>query len=710
MSTAGRVGVFLCQGGRGTADSLEFKQLRWAAEATSDAVFTVAQSCQAEGAAAIARRIKELGLSAALVGACPLLHHPGSLSRALAAEGLDPEMATVLDLCAKPEGQASGACAVAPGASAALDQALCGLEFSPALALEEMPVSTRVLVVGAGLAALLAAREMLNAGYQVALLSPGKRLAPPEPLLGPEAAARAAELAHGLEEAEGLSLFRQGRLLSLSGTAGQFRARIQDRGGESHQVELGGVVVAQGPPQALNLPPGIAPGERVVSLSELVGLSAAPEHLKKRLGEGPLKVALAVGLAKQSDPLTLRAAVQAAMELAGNPANRVVLFTGNAKVAGPGLEALTQEARAQSVVMVKFTQGGLRAAEGGARLALEWDEEILGRVMADEFDLLAVDQVSVPDAAYAALAHTLGLGVGRDGSLQPEGVGALPVASGRGGVWLVGPARGQGEPGRWADEAAEAARQARELLGQGEPLAQTGRVSVDRKRCTICLTCVRVCPQGAMDRLHRRPLSNPLVCTACGTCAAECPMEAIQIAGLEDQRYEREIGAAGGRSSGLGPATERGLLVLACANSAAPALHAARLSGAALPSGARVVRVPCAGKVDLDMVLEGLRRGFDGVLMLACHPDACQSLGGNTWAARRWEHLGNLLAESGLGAERLFRAGVAPSQAREAMRAVERAAEALGELGPSPLKTSARVREMLGRFTLEMDDTFAIVS
>ncbi|MCF8115413.1 MAG: hydrogenase iron-sulfur subunit [Desulfarculaceae bacterium] len=708
--SAASLGVFLCQGGRGTADSLEFKQLRWAAEAAPGAVFTVAQSCQAEGAQAIARRIKELGLGAAVVGACPLLHHPGQLSRALAAEGLNPDMATVLDLCARAEGERSGACAVAPGAAAALSQALSSLAFSQELGQEEMAVSTRVLVLGAGLAALMAARSMLDAGYEVVLLSPGKRLTPPEPLLGPEAAERAGELASGLEEASGLGLFRQGRLLSLGGTAGQFTARIQDRGGETHALELGGVVVAQGPPLGLNLPPGIEPNERVISLSELKGLASAPEHLKKRLGEGPLKVALAVGLGRQSDPLTLRAATLAAMELAQDPEREVVLFTGNAKVAGPGLERLTQEARGLGVVMVKFTSGGLRLNAALPRLALEWDEEVLGRVMADEFDLLAVDQVPQPDDDYRGLAGTLGLAVGRDGSLQPEAISALPLASGRGGEWLVGPARGQGEPMRWADEAADAARAARQLLGRGAPLAETGRVLVDRKRCTICLTCVRVCPQGAMDRLFRRPVSNPLVCTTCGTCAAECPMEAIQIVGLEDERYAQEIPAPAGQSSGLSPAGERGLLVLACANSAAPALHAARLKGAPLPPGARLITVPCAGKVDLDMVLEGIRRGFDGVLMLSCHEDACQSLGGSTWAARRWEHLGNLLEETGLGRERVFRSGVAPSQAVEARGAIENALAALAELGPNPLKTGARVREMLSRFTLEMDDTFAIVS
>lgn len=708
MTQPARIGVFLCQGGREQADSLEFKKLRWTAEAFDQGrLFTVAHTCQAQGAAAVARLIKEHELTSAVVGACPLLHNPGGLSRALAAEGLDPQMATVLDLCARPEGEASGVCAVAPGAQAALSQALCGQQFIQELPHEELAVATSVLVVGSGLPALWAARGLLRAGYRPVLLTPSQRLAPPEPLLGREAGEEAAALA----KAQGITLVRQGRLLGLGGGAGNFTALVADRAGEVSRLAVGGVIVAQAPPRALNLPPqGLAAGERVVSLEELAALLQAPEHLKKRLGNGPLTVALAVGLGRQASPLELMGAMLCARELAASPDNRVVLFTNNAKVAGDDLEALTQQVRGEGVVFVKFTSGGLRGVESAEGIDLEWDEEILGATMADRFDLLALDQTPAPDAAFRELAHRLGLSVGRDGYLQPEAVNALPAQSRRAGVWLVGPARGQGDLERWADEVQEALLGVRRLLAQGSVRVESGRVTVDRKRCTICLTCVRVCPEGAMDRLFRRPMSNPLACTGCGTCAAECPMEAIQIVGQEDARYSREIAAAAGRVGDLGQAVERQLLVLACANSAAPALHAARLQGAALPPGLRLVQVPCAGKVDADMVLEGIQRGFDGVLILSCHPDACYSLTGSTWAGLRREHLAHLLAETGLEPERLMLAGVAPSQSREVMAAIKQALTTLEQLGPNPLKVGAQVREVLTRYTMEMDDTFAIVS
>jgi coenzyme F420-reducing hydrogenase delta subunit len=213
-----------------------------------------------------------------------------------------------------------------------------------------------------------------------------------------------------------------------------------------------------------------------------------------------------------------------------------------------------------------------------------------------------------------------------------------------------------------------------------------------------------------MGRRERRPFSNPLACTACGTCAAECPMDAIQVAGADDGRYLRELEAASAPRGGLlelTPPLE--LLVLACANSAGEALKAARLRGEPLPRGARLVAVPCAGKIDPGLVMEALRRGFDGVLMLSCFPGACHSQAGNLWAGLRLEHLRAMLAEAGLEPRRVMDGSAAPSGHVQALQALRGAWDELRALGPNPVKAAAQSREFLGRFTVSMDHTYVIL-
>ncbi|MFH1057588.1 MAG: hydrogenase iron-sulfur subunit, partial [Pseudomonadota bacterium] len=144
--------------------------------------------------------------------------------------------------------------------------------------------------------------------------------------------------------------------------------------------------------------------------------------------------------------------------------------------------------------------------------------------------------------------------------------------------------------------------------------------------------------------------------------------------------------------------------------SAEKALTAARLAGRAWPAAARLVRVPCAGRVDPQWLLAALAKGYHGVLIMACWPEACYSLEGNTWAGWRVEHLGQLLAEAGVEPERVGLAYVSPVMPTQAMTAVDQALANLERLGPSPLVAQAKTREVLAQFGVQLNEYFTIVS
>jgi coenzyme F420-reducing hydrogenase delta subunit/Pyruvate/2-oxoacid:ferredoxin oxidoreductase delta subunit len=274
----------------------------------------------------------------------------------------------------------------------------------------------------------------------------------------------------------------------------------------------------------------------------------------------------------------------------------------------------------------------------------------------------------------------------------------------------VGPARGDSDLTAWRDEAAQAAWAIAGLLSQGEARAPANLVKVDRSRCALCLTCVRVCPRGAMSKRGRRPFSNPLVCTACGTCAAECPMDAIQLLGQEDDRYQAQIKAAVTPGWELDRGPESELMVFLCAKSAGAALAAARLEGLPLPANARFVEVPCAGRLDPALVMEAFGQGFDGVLVIACHVDACYSLEGNAWAEMRVEHLQRLMKEAGFHhPRRLVMGRVQATQTHRLAALVTEAAQGLEELAGMRLRGRAQVQRILGRFTVETDESYTLL-
>ncbi|MFC0250456.1 4Fe-4S binding protein [Massilia consociata] len=64
------------------------------------------------------------------------------------------------------------------------------------------------------------------------------------------------------------------------------------------------------------------------------------------------------------------------------------------------------------------------------------------------------------------------------------------------------------------------------------PGAPFGAIEVDRKACTLCMSCVGACPAGALQDGQGAPLLRFIEknCVQCGLCATTCPENAIALA------------------------------------------------------------------------------------------------------------------------------------------------------------------------------------
>ena len=50
----------------------------------------------------------------------------------------------------------------------------------------------------------------------------------------------------------------------------------------------------------------------------------------------------------------------------------------------------------------------------------------------------------------------------------------------------------------------------------------------------------------------------------------------------------------------------------------------------------RIVRFPCTGRIDYNLLLKALALGADGIIVSGCHPNDCHYTSGNFHARRRW--------------------------------------------------------------------------
>jgi quinone-modifying oxidoreductase, subunit QmoB len=306
-----------------------------------------------------------------------------------------------------------------------------------------------------------------------------------------------------------------------------------------------------------------------------------------------------------------------------------------------------------------------------------------------EANIVVVDETYKAAPSLANIARVLRLETGSEGFIQHEKALMSSVETNHQAILAVGPSRGHFDVTASLDDAAAAAMAVRQLINHIATPSVVKAV-VDTVACCSCLTCLRVCPHGAIS-FKDRPNIIARFCEGCGQCAAECPMDAISLVAYSDERIEGEVEAAF--------ATERPdastpiFAVFGCKRSAVESLRLAEEFGEPMPGGMVTVELPCGGRVDEQYLLEAFDSGADGVAVIVCHEGSCHSLHGDELALERVTRLRNQLSVIGLEPERLFFGAVAPNKRVELATMLREFEAKLKELGPSPLRPTTSEKE-----------------
>ena len=73
----------------------------------------------------------------------------------------------------------------------------------------------------------------------------------------------------------------------------------------------------------------------------------------------------------------------------------------------------------------------------------------------------------------------------------------------------------------------------------------------------------------------------------------------------------------------------------------------------AYPPNLRIIRLPCTGRIDFNLIVKALEKGADAILVSGCHPGDCHYNSGNFHARRRWILFRELLQTLGFDTERI---------------------------------------------------------
>jgi heterodisulfide reductase subunit A-like polyferredoxin len=182
--------------------------------------------------------------------------------------------------------------------------------------------------------------------------------------------------------------------------------------------------------------------------------------------------------------------------------------------------------------------GELTGGQLNAPLRITVWEQVLGRELQLEPDLLVLSTPIVPPEGAQQLASQLKLPVDMDGFFLEAHVKLRPVDFSADGVFMAGLAHYPKFLDETIAQAQAAASRAANVLSQQRILTNARVAVVDPLKCVGCLTCVRICPYGVPEvnssyagvgNILGAAYIEPAVCHGCGTCVSECPARAIQL-------------------------------------------------------------------------------------------------------------------------------------------------------------------------------------
>jgi heterodisulfide reductase subunit A len=524
-------------------------------------------ACMQDGKQRIHDLIQSSGANRLVIGACSHRTHEPLFQRLVAEIGINPylvEMVNLREHCAWVHPQDH------QGAThKAYELMRMGIErvrHAVPITKEEREPVRAALVIGGGVSGMTAALGIADAGFDVHLVEKSNELGGnlrhvyyvaegdnPQRLLR--------DLVNRVLSHERISLHIRSQIVRHTGSVGDFRARIRsqrsDGSFEEEEIRHAVTILATGGKEAGGSRYMLGKDPRVIPQSELEQILAhQPERATRLRSVVMIQCVTPEGGIDYCSRICCTNSLKNALRLKMlNPDCQVVILYKNIITYG-FREKYYIEARRRGVLFVRYTENDpprVRIELSGSRMktVVDIQENIFGRTLSFEPDLLALSMAVQPAGDTAKLAQMLGVPLSPEGFFQESHLKMRPMEFADEGIFLTGMAHYP----KFLEECIthSLACVGRALTILSRPTIQLGGIIavVDPDRCTGCLTCVRTCPFGipevrtdhvGVGGLGGAAWINPARCQGCGTCTAECPARAIQLRHYHDDQIRIGLG------------------------------------------------------------------------------------------------------------------------------------------------------------------------
>ncbi len=560
MESQARIGVYVCHCGVNISANVDVEQVRAFAETLPGVVVArqYVYMCSDPGQGLIQQDIKDLDLNGVVVASCsPRMHEP-TFRGAAQQVGLNPyclEMSNIREQCSWVHDDRGEATDKAKWLVASVVAKAALLE---PLEEREVDVTPGAVVVGGGIAGMMAALDVADAGFPVYLVEKddhlGGRIADlnrtfptlesmPE-LLAP--------LIERVRNHPNVTVSLNARVTGVEGYVGNFEVTVD---GAASTLSVGAIIIATGYDVFDPLrKPELGYGQYANVITSL--------ELERRLAEGDLTVNgrkpksvafiqcvgsrdAQVGNLYCSRVCCMYTVKQSSLVKDLVPRADVTVFYMDVRTFGKGAEEFYDEARAKGVRYRKGNISEIYRKPGKERVILVGEDTLLGQPVDFEADLVVLAVGMEPRADVGDLSTLLKLPRSSDGfflELHPK---LRPVDTAVDGVFLAGCCQAPKDIPDTVAQAKAAASSALIPLLRGVVPVESATAVVDTEACAGCGMCVEACPYGApgLDLLWGVSRINAVLCKGCGACAVTCPSKAIRLQQFTPEQILAQVDA-----------------------------------------------------------------------------------------------------------------------------------------------------------------------
>ena len=539
-----RVGVFVCKCGINIAGVVDVQALRdYAAslpyvEYVMDNLYTCSQDTQET----LKKVILENRLNRIVVAACTPRTHEPLFQETMEEVGLNRylfEMANIRNMVSWVH--SSDPQRATEKAKDLVRMAVAKAALLEALSEPELQVTQRALVVGGGLAGMMAAKTIADQGYPVHLVEQADRLGGQALRLhqtwrGEDVAQFVGELSDSVAHHPLIKVHLESRISQVDGFVGNFSSTIQN--GASPEVVAHGItVIATGGSEWKPNEYRYGEDPRILTHQDLDERFIRNDSTLKELRTAVF--IQCVGSREPQRPYCSRVccshSLRSALNLKRlNPKCNVFVLFRDLRSYGER-ESLYLEARRQGVLFIRFdleAKPTVQIREEGLLVTVR-DQVLWHSVMIDA-DLIILASAVLPNN-NDALARFFKVPLNEDGFFMEAHAKLRPVDFATDGVFLCGLAHFPKPIGESLAQAQAVASRAATILAR-TTLHFSGIVAtIAPMCCSGCGTCIALCPYSA-PRFNDKGKAeiNPALCKGCGLCTASCRSGAIRLLGFDD--------------------------------------------------------------------------------------------------------------------------------------------------------------------------------